>query len=648
MFPLLFVPGMTYSQSNYQTCSSFPCDSMNVFWNSKMMEMMTRPMLYSYPSYDMGSYMPYQYNFGFNPADPQTFAQQWMNQYQAQGGMGANWGGYPYLPGVGATTPTGKPDSSKKYTKAEEQELKDLEAILKAHRDITKNAKRKSTINEALSAKYAEKLEALRKAFKEIPENDIKRTLMVMKDNKTSLENAGYTFGDDYSYRNTNDTDLINKIDSIHSELVALKGEEYVAETYGGALEGVDILRLISYWNDKYNKSDERSIINLVFKKLPTKAEEKEYGFKQNIVPLVEALTNKATEVIDSLDGDTSEIKTAKEKLIEAKEKGVNNKTDIIKAFENLYILLRKAEAKRINEELQNKYEFLNDIDNNDTDIITDTLVIKDTENDLAKEFKNNTALLSSNNITVNGDGNDDGNDDDDKKPETEKTAYQNGVALSNSMRKKRTSPKNRTANDALNTVNSDNVVEFLDGLYSEKKRNYFERMDKREGKGQIDMDARKNLIKSVLDAAEKAGVDKNSDAYRKLNEIYEEYTEHNKTDKTDFKSKNTDQATWWNFKDKATAVWTSVGTCAAAGATIGGTVGLTCGLGFMSWATGPAGAILGGVVGAVVGLFTGLGIGKTTDAEVVDSCIKELYEKIKMNEQIKKEEKTETTDVQA
>ncbi|MBR2431268.1 hypothetical protein IKB17_07410 [bacterium] len=580
MFPLLFVPGMTYSQSNYQTYSSFPCDSMNVFWNSKMMEMATRPMLYSYQSYDYNNFMPYQYNFGFDLLNPANFAQQWINQNQNM--MGANWGGVPYLPGVGSSTSTGGSNgSSNKYTEAEKQEIKDLEAILKAHRDITKNAKRKSTINEALSAKYAEKLEALRKAFKAIPENDIKRTLMVMKDNKTSLENAGYTFGDDYSYRNTNDTDLINNIDAIHAEIVALEDNEYVSETYQGAIQSYDILRLISYWNDKYNKADERSIINLVFKKLPNGSEDKQHAFDANVVPLVKALTDKATEVIDSLEGDTSKIKEAKDKLIEAKDKGVSNKTNIVKAFENLYVLLRKAEAERINQELQDKYEFLNDIDENDTDIITDKLVIDDTEKDLAKEFKNNSAILTQNGINGSDNGDNNGGaaagTDGNESSEVRTKAYDYGVQVSRCMTKKKSEAKNAATNEALSNVTEDNVVDFLDGLYSKKKRNYFRRMDKRskEKFGEINFADRKNLMLCVLKAAEKAGISTGNSDYDKLKELYTAYTTGYKKDCTDFKEK--------------------------------------------SWFMG------------------------ASDGRKIGRYIRRLYKEIKASEQIKKEEKTET-----
>ena len=191
------------------------------------------------------------------------------------------------------------------------------------------------------------------------------------------------------------------------------------------------------------------------------------------------------------------------------------------------------------------KYEFLNDIDSEDTDIITKKLIIEDTEKDLAKEFKNDTTILTSAAV-INGD--DDGNgghadDNDDVKVKT--TAFDYGRQVSRCMTKGKTSSKNETANEALGHVTEENVVDFLKGLYSDKKRNYFRRMDKRSGitkngtkLSEISFEKRKELMGYVLKAAEKAGINTDNADYKKLKDLYTAYTTGYKKDCTDFKEK--------------------------------------------------------------------------------------------------------------
>ena len=109
---------------------------------------------------------------------------------------------------------------------------------------------------------------------------------------------------------------------------------------------------------------------------------------------------------------------------------------------------------------------------------------------------------------------------------------------------------------------------------------------------------------------------------YENLEAIYWRYTgEGALAHEENFNHRNKQERRWGNWKDKATSVWTTASTCAVTGAGIGACIG------------GPVGAIIGGVVGFIVGMFAGASWGKISDAEVIDDCIRNLYNEIKEKE---------------
>ena len=162
----------------------------------------------------------------------------------------------------------------------------------------------------------------------------------------------------------------------------------------------------------------------------------------------------------------------------------------------------------------------------------------------------------------------------------------------------------------------------FLDGVYAVKEKplnGYFERMDKRNN-GTITMENQRNLIKAVLDKAKKAGLE-SSDNYIKLETLYNRYENGALKNEDNFKQRNKTERRWGNWKDKAASVWTTASTCAATGAGIGACIG------------GPIGAAIGCGAGFIVGMFAGASWGKISDAEVIDDCIRNLYNEIKEKE---------------
>jgi hypothetical protein len=174
-------------------------------------------------------------------------------------------------------------------------------------------------------------------------------------------------------------------------------------------------------------------------------------------------------------------------------------------------------------------------------------------------------------------------------------------------------------------------IIRFAEIHLKGKNRGYFERMEKRRKKDEIDLQKRLEILDAVLKAAEEKGLE-NEQSYLTLRKIYEAHNDS----KTNFNNKNKTERNFWKFGDKATSVcsWFVGGLAAGAGtlATIGTAatttatvLGATIAVGF--W---PVTLAVGIVVGCVA---LGFAFGKRSDAEVIDDCIKDLHKKLKAQE---------------
>ena len=153
--------------------------------------------------------------------------------------------------------------------------------------------------------------------------------------------------------------------------------------------------------------------------------------------------------------------------------------------------------------------------------------------------------------------------------------------------------------------------------------------MEKRRKKGEIDIEKRLEILDAVLKAAEEKGLE-NDESYLTLRKIYEAHNDS----KTNFNNKNKTERNFWKFGDKATSVSLWGGGSAAAVIT-----GLIL-------ASNPGGWLIAGAIALVAGCTAiGFALGKRSDAEVIDDCMRDLYEKIK-NEQNKRSSGVEQTDL--
>ena len=307
-----------------------------------------------------------------------------------------------------------------------EREYKALKVLVETYLATNPKSKVKDEIQAALevTGKTEKRLEALQEVYERLDKSKVKKAISAITAAdyayRAELEIAGYRFGSgDYASKNADDAKINNTVNELYTSLstLATDNDHYQSSVFNGTIANSitsgNILRLISYWNDKYNGSKERSIIRLVNEKIPAKDAECSYAAKAYLNPLVTALTTKAEDIKSNLDDDSviSAIDAQITSLNKAYEKAIKENTDdknvakskknmsalnkLADEFEKLYVLCRKLEAERINEDFNTQFGFLNDISEDDVDVATKTAIIKDTNADLKAEGLDKTVVTT-------------------------------------------------------------------------------------------------------------------------------------------------------------------------------------------------------------------------------------------------------------
>ena len=209
---------------------------------------------------------------------------------------------------------------------------------------------------------------------------------------------------------------------------------------------------------------------------------------------------------------------------------------------------------------------------------------------------------------------------------------------------------------DRISKVNKDNVKSFLDEFYAvtEGKEDIIKYLDKNLNNSEKSMKIKKDLIKSVLEKAKKAGLE-DTEEYQTIKEILDIYESDDYKDKTNFKNKyetntrSTGKAIGAIAGGAAvgagaagvTAATAAVSTSLAAEGVMAATIaGLTGGsVAATAGATGAAAFIASNPVGWIVGgtlLVGAAGYGVyrlctngTKDQQVLDECIKSLCKQL-------------------
>lgn len=201
------------------------------------------------------------------------------------------------------------------------------------------------------------------------------------------------------------------------------------------------------------------------------------------------------------------------------------------------------------------------------------------------------------------------------QQQEDNKNAEANGKKLFRVIFKENDAYDYDEVNDLLNSVNKDNVINFIKGYNSAKNNNWLsivnpegiiEALDDEWDNGAISMDAKRNLVNSLLEAAKAKGLEKDP-SYKKIENIMKHYNKDGSLSDKD------------GFDNRASYSLTAIGGGALAGAGGGGALGFAV----TSW-SGGWGAIIGGLIGAAGGATQ-----PTNDSERLDDAITALVEKM-------------------
>lgn len=433
-------PFYRFSAINFDTYHTDFSNRMNLFWNQKMSELDYRSTHFFVPNMNYGVITPYSYNT--NPfADIYNAAMtMFHNQSLQSGGPGlldangnlnlarqlfgagvmGNMAGYmPGMvnPGIISGGNTGgnqevnqdnNPGNNNNDDQAtidkKNREIRALKDLFTTYKAVAKNLDEEtiSSIDKAMnnSGSLDERLKALQDMYNSLDKTAIKKTIPYMHYQEELIQ-AGYNFENtDYSYYRANDVeDLVkNAIDDLKKPVGddSTIGSGITALTSSVSLnlsqdDTNDILRIISIWNDK--KKGE-TIVGALAKYVSENGNptSRQSNIETHVKPFIDALQKEVTFYKErAVNGNNIEdLEKFSTKLGEAYDNVYQNPSEynigkMNKYFNQLYVLLRKCEANRINDLVEKKYSFLNDISTTDTDFVDD-VIIKATEADLVAE----------------------------------------------------------------------------------------------------------------------------------------------------------------------------------------------------------------------------------------------------------------------
>lgn len=311
----------------------------------------------------------------FPPIDSFNFSSPWKD-FQSPWGMQDGRGGT----GQGKT-------AEEKLQYAQYDKMK---KILNEYKKVATDSE-KAYIEEALSksGKIDEKLQALKDVSKKLNSSVIKESLLSMDPYKAQLIKSGYNVG-----RNDADAQLLDGIDLAESEI---RKSGKVDTLCSNVLSGDDdekIIKIFSYWNDKFNSKDPKGIIRLIAKHLPSKSgttTDPYVNQKKAVDHIANSLIAQVNKVKATLDKDANltlldnSSKEVADALVTASNNFNKENLDKLAAkVDDLYARLRLIEAEKIRNNIQKDYKFINDITGKT--IINDGLIVKETEKDLKSE----------------------------------------------------------------------------------------------------------------------------------------------------------------------------------------------------------------------------------------------------------------------
>ena len=396
-----------YSALNSALARSSENDSINIHWNQLQEKIKADSIMYMTPNFtpSISLEFPQFGQWGNSLLDPNLAIQQtiasfnngsWMSGSNGFGGFnfgnfggigngfnfgnmfGGNWGNWGNWGNNSNNSSTGS------------SELDALKALITKYKEIgekncsiTPSLKDKITNTLNKSGSTEEKLTALKDLYKFLNKPRLEQAMLQLTEYKEMLTEAGYDFK---SSNREKDAELKKELNKLEQDI---KGEGKQLTLLTGGENDPSILRKISYWNDTHKDANNRSILRLIAENIP--AEAKQIPYKDGVRNLSMSLINKAEDFKASANGEFTKLDKAKNEVSEALSKAQkdftkNNINDLAKKFETLYAMLRILEAEKTRNAIKAKFSFLNNIASDDTDFVTDNLIVAETKADLNKE----------------------------------------------------------------------------------------------------------------------------------------------------------------------------------------------------------------------------------------------------------------------
>lgn len=443
---------------------SAPMSAMNIHMNQSIADMQARPGLYMTSTMNFNNFTPYGSPSGgmdFLITPQYTINQwQWNNNAMANGGFnwgningGFNWGNIGW--NGGNTTPT-SPSNKSATTPEERAYQKKYNKLLSLVKQLASDdsklpSARKEALDEIakhpVGKNYEEQYKNLKAEYDKVSKTEIKKFL---------ASNASIKFGID-GKDTTEENSFYGKLQSVGYEFTNSKVDSEISKLYdnlstitddqenyqgsdgtllaniAGGTSPYDILDVISSWNTqkKDGDADDKRIINLIKKRydaLPAgdKGKAARDSVKTGVIsPLVNALINRARGLKENLDSASQTKMTAAITKLETAYKNTKDKVDsnLSKAFDELYVLTRKAAIAQLTAEIKESFGTV------DPDLFNDELFAAETKADLKAEGFDE-AVINSANVVVQG-SEDSGNYNrrvDETKPAREQLAAITGT----------------------------------------------------------------------------------------------------------------------------------------------------------------------------------------------------------------------------
>lgn len=442
---MLFQSGFQFSPINYDMTCGFLPNHFNLQANMYMADSIARSSLYNMPMFNMGSMMPYGgvsipgdaiFNYTLNQANYQSLQMGGAGIFGPNGTLNltGNIFGGGYAGGVANpfASPWANPtprvddkdddkDKEDEVDEAKKEEIKtnreNAKILLEKYKELKADSLSSSLerkINNALGKKGTEEenLEACKEAIKEIGFENIKKILPNLVKFESDLVKSGYDFSNDA---------LDAQFASLHAEDIraakveinTLKNKDSIGPLSSddtqkiAVLSGIvsnenakdDILNIISLWNEDDSSPNLISSIQILVKK--AEDNEKKSYITQLLDPVCSALTARADGMKNNSNYDLS--KEEKDSLdilignVTTAQGNVKNNSDskdywtqMSKAINELYVALRKIEADRIGEKVEDTYSFLNDIEG----FNIDGIIVNETNTDLESENLNADSFI--------------------------------------------------------------------------------------------------------------------------------------------------------------------------------------------------------------------------------------------------------------